>query len=355
MSKMLIGMTYDLRQAYLEMGFDEEKAAEFDSPRTVEAIEGVLTGMGFDVERIGHIRDLTAALVQGRRWDMVFNIAEGVWGYGRESQVPALLEAYNIPYTFSDPLTLALTLHKGMAKRVVRDCGLATPDFALVENERDIDLVHLPYPLFAKPAAEGTGKGVTAASRIENSDELGHACRRLLRQFNQPVLVETYLPGREFTVGVVGTGDQARVVGVMEVVLLAKAEAGVYSYLNKELCADRVAYHIPGDEEAVRSGELALAAYRALGCRDGGRVDVRSDAFGRPNFIEVNPLAGLHPEHSDLPILAGLSGVSFTSLITQIMDSALSRTMSLEVESSTILPFKPAPVEPAIYIAGAAS
>ncbi|MFH1139230.1 MAG: D-alanine--D-alanine ligase [Pseudomonadota bacterium] len=355
MNGILVGMTYDLRQAYLEMGFDEERAAEFDSPRTVEAIEDALNSLGFQTERIGHVRNLVSALAQGRGWDLVFNIAEGVWGYGRESQVPGLLEAYNLPYTFSDPLTLALTLHKGMAKRVVRDHGLATPDFALVENELDVDAVDLPYPLFAKPVAEGTGKGVTTASRIENREELGLVCRRLLEQFRQPVLVETFLPGREFTVGIVGTGAAARVIGVMEVILLATAEAGVYSFTNKEQFEERVTYLLPDDAEAGRAGDLALAAYRALGCRDAGRVDVRSDACGRPNFIEVNPLAGLHPEHSDLPILAGMSGMSFRDLISQVMDSALARARTRSPGELFLFPLETMPAAARVAVAGAAS
>ena len=132
---------------------------------------------------------------------MVFNICEGIHGISREAQVPALLEAYNIPYVFSDPLVLTLTLHKGMAKRVVRDAGIPTAEFYVVEELKEIENIKFGFPMFAKPVAEGTGKGVSELSKIENRYQLTSTCRLLLEKYKQPVLVEKYLPGREFTVG----------------------------------------------------------------------------------------------------------------------------------------------------------
>ena len=143
-------------------GLREHEVAEFDSPATIAALEAALADLGHDVERVGHVRSLAARLVAGWRCDLVFNIAEGVAGFGRESQVPALLEAYEIPYTFSDPLVCALTLHKGMAKHVARGCGVPTPSFMLVSTVAEAKAVTLPLPLFAKPVAEGSSKGVTA-------------------------------------------------------------------------------------------------------------------------------------------------------------------------------------------------
>lgn len=322
---MRVGLTYDLRQDYLAAGHGLEETAEFDSIETIEAIEGALRRYGLAPDRIGNLRQLVARLAAGERWDFVFNIAEGMRGIGREAQVPALLDAYGIPYSFSDPLVMALTLHKGMAKHVVRDRGVPTAPFAVVEDMADLAAVDLPFPLFAKPVAEGTGKGVTPASRIASPAALRRVCRRLLSRYRQPVLIETFLPGREFTVGVIGTGAAATPVAVMEVVLTERAEAGVYSYVNKEECDARVRYHLADDAEAREAARVALAAWRALGCRDGGRVDVRSDASGRPQFLEVNPLAGLHPEHSDLPILSRLAGLSYDELIGRILDSAFRR------------------------------
>jgi D-alanine-D-alanine ligase len=204
--------------------------------------------------------------------------------------------------------------------------GIATPDFAVIKNIADLDKIDLPYPLFAKPVAEGTGKGVNGTSRINDAGALARVCGELLTTYRQPVLVETFLPGREFTVGIVGNGAAARSIGIMEVVLLEKAEAEIYSYHNKENCEELVEYRRVDDPEAKRTEAVALAAWHALGCQDGGRVDLRSDAAGRPNFIEVNPLAGLHPEHSDLCIIASKYGVGYQALLTEIVDAALVRT-----------------------------
>jgi len=320
-----IGITYDLRADYLKEGYSEDETAEFDRPDTIEAIEKTLHELGFETDRIGHIRHLVQRLAGGDRWDMVFNIAEGLRGYGRESQIPALLDAYNIPYTFSDALVLSLTLHKGMAKRVVRDHQIPTPDFVEVESLSQIDQINLPFPLFAKPIAEGTGKGITASSKITSREELYAECKKLLQTYRQPALVETFLPGREFTVGIWGTGDDAQVVGAMEILLNAGAEKDVYSYVNKELCEQLVTYALAEDEEAKRAQEVALRAYRILGCRDAARVDVRSDAHGNPHFLEINPLAGIHPAHSDLPIICTLKGIPYRELIDRIMKSAIQR------------------------------
>ena len=320
-----IGITYDLRDDYIAEGYTEEETAEFDHPRTIDAIEEALRDLGYETDRIGHIRALTRRLVAGDRWDLVFNIAEGLRGFGREAQIPALLDAWEIPYTFSDPLVLSLTLHKGLTKRVIRDLGIPTPDFAVVETPEEIAAVALPFPLFAKPVAEGTGKGVTAASKIVDPVGLDRVCRELLATFCQPVLVETFLPGREFTVGIIGTGAEAFAPAVMEVHLTEKAEKEVYSYANKEDWHGRIEYRLAADAMARAAAETALAAWRGLGCRDGGRIDLRADAEGIPHFMEVNPLAGLRPDHSDLPILCELAGISYRELIAGIMHSALKR------------------------------
>jgi D-alanine-D-alanine ligase len=320
-----IGLTYDLRGYYLEQGYGEEETAEFDRDDTIEAIETALQELGHTTDRVGTVRQLAERLVAGQRWDLVFNIAEGLHGVGRESQVPCLLDAYGVPYTFSDPVVLSLSLHKGFAKSVLRDQGLATPEFAVVNHLSDLAGLELPYPLFAKPLAEGTGKGITAANKVKDPLALAQICGELLARYRQPVLVERYLPGREFTVGILGTGAEARSVGCMEVVFLDTAEANAYSYVNKEECEQRIQYRLAHDEEAHLAEQTALAAWRALGCRDAGRVDLRSDERGVPNLMELNPLAGLHPQHSDLPILCALSGITFRELIRSIVDSAVRR------------------------------
>ena len=325
MTRNTVGLTYDLRSEYLAQGFSEEETAEFDRDETIAAIEEAVRKEGYATDRIGNFRGLISALMEGRKWDLVFNICEGMHGMGREALVPALLDAWKIPYTFSDPVVLAVSLNKAMTKRIVRDAGVPTPDFAVVETPADLDAVHLPFPLFAKPLGEGTGKGVTPSSRILTREQLSAVCSTLLETFHQPVLIETYLPGREFTTAVVGTGAQARVIGTMEVIFLETAEAHAYTYVNKEYCDDRVRYELLRGREAEQCESLALRAWRALGARDAGRIDIRMDARGDPSFIEVNPLAGLHPQHSDLPIICTMAGVSFQQLIHWILESASRR------------------------------
>lgn len=318
---MRIGVTYDLRSDYLAQGYGEEETAEFDSEITIAAILGALEQLGHEPEAVGNIRELARKLVAGERWDAVFNICEGLKGVAREAQVPALLEAYDVAYVFSDPLTLALALDKGMAKRVVRACGVPTPDFAVVERLADLDRVALPFPLFAKPVAEGSGKGVGAQSRVTGRAALARVVEDLLERFRQPVLVETFLPGREFTVGITGTGDEAEALGVIEVVATDKAVGPGYGYENKEHFEDKMIYRLVEDRAAEEAAEVALAAWRALRGRDGGRVDIRLGDDGKAYFLEVNPLAGLNPERSDLVFITRFKGLSYRDLIGRIMES----------------------------------
>jgi D-alanine-D-alanine ligase len=328
---MKIGLTYDLRSEYLAMGYSEDETAEFDRDDTIAAIENALQALGHETDRIGNAKTLTRRLVNNDRWDLVFNIAEGLNGFSREAQVPAILDLYEIPYTFSDPLIMSLTLHKGMTKQVIRESGFATPDFKVVECVADTADVKMDPPYFVKPVAEGTGKGITEKSIVRDRNVLAAACEELLNIYRQPVLLEQYLSGREFTVGIVGTGAKAQILGTMEVILLADAEKGVYSYVNKEKCEELVEYRLvsPGSDLSVEKAEaLALGCWQVLGCRDGGRIDIRCDEAGNPYFLEVNPLAGLHPEHSDLPILCNHLSIPYVDLIRRIVDSAAVRVLS---------------------------
>ena len=199
----------------------------------------------------------------------------------REAQVPAILDIYEIPYTFGDPLVMALCLHKGLAKTVVAAAGIPTPKSWLVHSDADLQNQRWKFPLFAKPVAEGTGKGISPASVIHNLEQLQSMCRDLLDQYQQSVLIEEFLPGREFTVSLLGTNSRTKVLGTLEIVLRSDAEPGVYSYVNKERCEELVEYRLvrPGQDEEVRAAEeIALAAWHALNCRDAGRIDLRSDA-----------------------------------------------------------------------------
>ncbi len=334
-----VGLTYDLKDDYLALGFDKEACAEFDPPETIDAVDAFVRRLGYKTERIGNIHALTGALAAGKRWDFVFNIAEGLYGRGREAQVPALLDAFQIPYLFSDPLVLALTLDKALTKRIVRDAGVPTANFYVIEkgvsgvrcqvSEKGIaksDTYILSpdtYPLFVKPNAEGTGKGITARSLVKNEKELKAAAADIHLRFGQAALAEAYLPGREFTVGITGTGEDAQAIGVMEILLGDKADACGYTYDNKQQYEERVSYKLADDAEARRAAQVALDAWRVLGCRDGGRIDIRSDAAAQPQFLEVNPLAGLHPVLGDLVILSKLAGVSYDDLLGRMFDSAL--------------------------------
>lgn len=320
---MRVGLTYNLKQDYEERGFDPEAVAEFDPPEVIEAIESALRSLGYVTERIGGVRGLVERLARGDRWDLVFNIAEGFRGSARESQVPGLLEAYDIPFVFSDALTLALTLHKPTAKRIVLQHGLPTPAFRVVERPEQADEVDLPMPVFVKPVSEGSSKGIRRNSLVQERRALRDVCAAVIRVHRQPALVETFLPGREFTVGVVGTGEAAEALGVLEIGVHPDASFA-YSFEVKTHpdYHEIVDYRLPGPEMTEACVELALGAWRALECRDGGRVDLRVDADDRPSFLEVNPLAGLHPVDSDLTILTGLLGISYEELIRRIMASA---------------------------------
>jgi D-alanine-D-alanine ligase len=322
---MRIGLVYDLRDDYRALGYSEEQIVEFDSIATIEGMEAALTRLGHDVDRIGRGQVLAKRLVMGERWDLVFSIAEGLKGRSREAQVPALLELYDQPYAFSDPLTMAVCLDKAIAKRLVREAGIATAPFMTVETGKE-KLGHWThYPAFVKPLAEGTGKGCELGSKVANEKELRNAAQALVHRFRQPALVEAFLPGREFTVGIVGNGEDARVIGVMEILMNRDADQGVYSMRNKEESEELCTYVAANDAEAKLVAERGLAAYRALDCRDSCRLDFRSDANASPVFMEANPIAGLHPTHSDLPILTSLAGHTYDDLMGWIIDAAAKR------------------------------
>ena len=321
---MHIGFVYDLRAEYRALGYSEEDTAEFDSPETIDALAAAFARLGHRVTRVGSGRALAGRLVAGERFDLVFSIAEGLAGRSREAQVPALCELFGQPYALSDPLTVAACHDKAVAKRLVRDAGVATAPFACIETVADATHVDLPFPVFLKPVAEGTGKGCGPASLVRSQAALARQAAHLLARHRQPVLAEPFLPGREFTVGILGARDPI-VLGVLEIVLRDPSDAGVYSYRAKESSETLVDYRLADDGEARRAGEVARQAYRALGCRDAARIDVRSDAEGAPQFLEANPLPGLHPTHSDLPMVATHAGRTYDWLVEAILAEASAR------------------------------
>ncbi|OFY63506.1 MAG: hypothetical protein A2V64_08875 [Bacteroidetes bacterium RBG_13_43_22] len=319
---MKVGLTYDLRSWYLDRGYSMEDTAEFDKQETVDAIDEALRKMGFETEAIGNCFQLIEALAGGKKWDLVFNIAEGLYGDGRESVVPAVLDQYKIPYVFSGPVILGISLNKYLTRLIVAAAGVPVSPGMLITSKEDIGKCKLQYPLFIKPVSEGTGKGITEKNVLNSPAELKEIAEYILTRFNQPALVEEYLPGREFTVGVIGSGDDAVAIGGMEIECMNNFP---YSVEYKENYQEFCKYIPMAQEFSAECKTVALEAWKALGAVDAGRVDVKADRNGKICFMEVNPLAGLHPVHSDLPILSKMINIDYQTLMEMIMKSTLKR------------------------------
>jgi D-alanine-D-alanine ligase len=300
---------------------------EFDAEETIEAIRNVLQSDGHEVVKLGGDTGLIDRLRQ-QSIDVVFNIAEGIQGRNREAHIPALLEFLSIPYTGSDPLTLSLTLDKSMAKRVVMSEGLPTPRFRKVRTLEDLRDLDLPYPLFVKLCDEGSSKGVRLDSKISNPRSLEEKTRWLFENYGPPILVEEFICGPEFTVGILGNED-ASVLGVMQIEIKGMpVEEAVYSLEIKRDWEKKVIYHCPppiGQPLLNRIQEVALQCYRVLDCHDVSRVDIRVGEDGTPYFLEINPLPGLSPVYGDLPIMAKGMGWSYDRLVRTIFHHALKR------------------------------
>lgn len=312
---------------------------EFDAPETIHAQALVLESLGHEVELWGDGEALVRRLLDGPRVDLVWNIAEGTGGGRcREARVPALLEMFNVPYTGSDPLTLAATLDKDCAKRLVAASGVATPRWTLFDGDWQAaaaQLAGLQYPLFVKPAFEGSSKGIVSKSILHDRNELTSALEQLFETYRQPVLVEEFIDGDELTVGLVGNGPPD-VLGIMRVVPRNSGGAPfVYSLEVKRDWQRQVRYECPAalqpaDTAAVR--QAAIACWQALGCRDVARVDFRL-RDGVPYFLEANPLPGLSPTSGDLVLLSGQVGIEYPDLVARILQAALER-LNLVHESS---------------------
>lgn len=322
---MKIGIAYDLRSWYLAKGYSMEETAEFDKESTVEAIEEEIRYAGYEPDKIGNVYNLVERLAAGDCWDLVFNITECLYGDGRESAVPALLDQYKIPYVFSGPVVMGISLNKYYSRLVVGAAGVRVSPGNVVYNREEIDskIEGLKFPLFLKPVSEGTGKGITTKSIVNDVYQLKSLCEELLNEYHQPVLVEEYMPGREFTVGIVGCGASSRHVGAMEIVCKDNMP---YCNEVKENFEQYVEYKLVAEEEVLEECyRVAQQAWIALNGVDAGRIDLRTDRYGKICFIEANPLAGLNPKISDLPILCRMNGVSYRQLLNEIISSAVSR------------------------------
>jgi D-alanine-D-alanine ligase len=323
-----VGITYNLKKDFqIQEGQPIDHLEEFDSEETIEAIQRVLEADGHQVIRLGGDRDIIDRLRESSV-DIVFNIAEGVGGRNREAHIPALLEFLNIPYTGSDPLTLSLTLDKSMAKKVVMSEGIPTPRFKKVEGMEDLSSIDLSYPLFVKLCHEGSSKGVRLDSKIKDPSLLEEKVRWLLETYGPPLLIEEFVAGPEFTVGILGN-DPPYVLGVMQIEIKGTSpHEAIYSLEIKRDWEERVRYLCPppiSESLLKRIEEVALRAYRALECRDVSRVDLRVGEDGVPYFLEINPLPGLSPFYGDLPIMARNMGWEYPQLIRTIFHHALKR------------------------------
>ena len=326
---MEIGIAYDLRSAYEgAVAGPDDRLEEYDGEGTVNAIAGVLEKLGHRPRPLGGGKAFVEGVMR-RPPGLVFNIAEGFGTRSREAHVPAVLEMLRVPFTHSDPLTLSLSLDKAMCKRVVASAGVPTPAFRVLRAPAEAKSLELAYPVMAKPVGEGSSMGIRKSSRATDAAALACEIARQVRDYEQPVLVEEFCSGPEFTVGILGTGPDARVIGVMEIAPTAgPAESFVYSLEVKRNYEQEVVYHVPPKQPAALVGEVervALAAYRALDCRDVGRVDVRVGKGHQPMFLEVNPLPGLDPKKSDIVILGRGMGVTYEQIVGGIVESARAR------------------------------
>ena len=334
----------------------DDEFAEWDSVATIDAVADALGALG-DVVRLEATPDFPERL-RAERPDIVFNIAEGLHGPNRESHVPAICEFFGVPYSGSDPFTLSLCLDKARTKEVLAFHGIPTAAFALVRDARDLDrlaarlrgrgaggsaspahdaLATAGFPLFAKPVHEGSSKGITERNVVHDPEELLAQGTFLLERYAQPVLVESFLPGAEFTCAVLGNGDEAVVLPIVAINFgsLPEGAVPIYGFEAKWIwdrperpleifeCPARI-----GDALRLEIERVTLDAYRVLGCRDWSRLDVRLDAAGRPNVVEVNPLPGILPDPADnscLPKAARAAGLAYDALIQRCLVHAAER------------------------------
>lgn len=326
---MDIGIAFDLKSDFVApAGAPDDALEEYDSERTVAAIEVALLRRGHRVRRMGGGKRFLALLLSEPP-DLVFNLAEGRGSRSREAHVPAACEIVGVACTHSDPATLALALDKALAKRVVAAAGVAVARDRVVRSAADLAAFDLPFPCIAKPMFEGSSMGVRASSKSRDVAELAREVERVVVGYSQPALVEEFLTGPEFTVAILGEGDGARVLASMEIFPKGDATADfVYSVEVKRIWDERVEYHVPPRRPpAVIAAveQLALVAYRALQCRDVGRVDVRMGGDQVPRFIELNPLPGINPGWSDLCVMTERIGIDHDALVGTILDETLRR------------------------------
>ncbi len=329
-----VGFTFNVKRIKPGVDGTKDDEAEYDAPATLQAIREAIASAGHEVIDLEATADLPNVLA-ATPVDLVFNLAEGIKGRNRESQVPALLELLDIPYSGSDPATLSIALDKALAKRIVRQHGILTPNFFLMTTGKEKIPKEMRFPLIVKPVAEGSSKGVHPTSVVRNETELRESAREMVAKYDQPALVEEYIKGREFTVGLLGE-RRPKVLPAMEVVFVDPSdEHPVYSFEFKQDWTKKIRYDVPAklEPQLLRSLERAAReCFMALGCRDVARVDFRMDDAGKVYFLECNPLPGLTPDWSDLVLISKAAGIEYNALINEILSGAIRRYKERERE-----------------------
>jgi len=322
-----VGLTYDLKTDYEFKKDDPPDAnAEFDHPSTIGVIASAIETCGFKVKKIGNVLSLLEK-IDNLDVDIVFNISEGLFGRNRESQVPILLEMANIPFVGADALTLSVTLDKIMAKKIFISEGIPTPKFFEVKNaESLVNTNHFKFPLIVKPRFEGSSKGLTDDSRVENTQDLQKQVEHIISTYKQPALIEEFISGQEFTVAVVGN-EPPEVMPIVQIKIDGRLNLNDKFYTFARIRSNRLKYICPAHikkDLAQKISELALKTYQSVECRDFGRIDFRVDKEGNPYVLEINPLPSL--SRGDVfMVVAKEIGISYAKMIGKILDSALKR------------------------------
>jgi D-alanine-D-alanine ligase len=322
-----VGLTYDLKSDYeFKAGDPPDANAEFDHPLTIGVIARAIEKAGFKVKKIGNVASVLEK-INRLGVDIVFNISEGVSGRNRESQVPVILEMAGIPFVGSDALTLGLTLDKIMAKKIFMAERIPTPKFFEIKNLDSLhDTDHLKFPLIVKPRFEGSSKGLSEESRVENKDGLKKQAEFIINTYKQPALVEEFISGSEFTVAIIGN-ENPTVFPIVQIKIDGRLTLNDKFYTFARITSDRLEYICPAKiphELAKKIADIAHKAYNAVECRDFGRVDFRVDKDGNPFVLEINPLPSLSTEDV-FSVVAKATGSTFDAMIVQILSSALKR------------------------------
>ena len=322
-----VGLTYDLKSDYkFKKGDPLDANAEFDAPSTINVIAEAIAANGFKVKKIGNANNLLEK-IDNLGVDLVFNISEGLTGRNRESQVPILLEMAGIPFVGADALTLGLTLDKVVAKKIFIAEKIPTPKFFEVSSaEGLIDCDHCKFPLIVKPRFEGSSKGLSESSRVENDDELKKQVEFITKTYKQPALVEEFISGQEFTVAIVGN-ENPEIMPVVQIKIDGRLKLNDKFYTFARIKSDRLEYICPAlinQDLKNKLSELALKTYNAVECCDFGRVDFRVDNEGNPYVLEINPLPSLSTEDI-FSLIAKEIGISYEKIIGKILNSAIKR------------------------------